>query len=528
MMSPSARPRQWFGPTWIGGALLGSLLLVSGCGKEPAPAAKAPPTVTVVTVERKDVPATAIYVAQTQSSQAVNIQARVSGFLDKRVYTEGSVVKSGQVLFQMDQKPFQAQVDAQQAAMQRNLAALQVAKANLDRTKPLAQMNALSQKDLDDAQGQYEQSAAAVEQARAQLEEAKLNLSYTTIRSPVDGVSSFAVVADGTYLNPQNAQLTTVSVLSPMWINFSVSENEMQRIRNDIRDGRLRFPEGGNFVVEIELVDGSLFPAKGRITFADPSYNPQTGTFLLRATVANSAGVLRPNQYVRTRLTGATRPNSIVVPQRAVQQSAKGHFVWVVNKQSQAELRPVVVGQWSDDTGWFISEGLADGDQVVVDGGIRLAEGMKVTVGPKVPAATGAAGPAAAESAQPSAIGAATSAAAATPAPKRSIDGKPPTNGAVYFAHGQAALSPDAAGAVRSIAASTMGIGTPITLTGYADRTGSPDANVALAKQRALVVKDALVGAGIAPERIKLQAPVEVTGTGSDELARRVDIVVSQ
>ncbi len=526
MIDLTASPRQRFVPILFWGALLGSLSLVSGCGKEAAPAAKAPPTVTVLTVARKDVPATAVYVAQTQSSQAVNIQARVSGFLDKRVYIEGSVVKAGQVLFQMDQKPFQAQVDAQQAAMQRNQAALQVAKANLDRTKPLAQLNALSQKDLDDAQGQYEQSAAAVEQARAQLEEAKLNLSYTTIRSPVDGVSSFAAVADGTYLNPQNSQLTTVSVLSPMWINFSVSENEMQRIRNDVKAGRLKFPEGGNFVVEVELVDGSLFPAKGRITFADPSYNPQTGTFLLRATVANTAGVLRPNQYVRTRLTGATRPNSIVVPQRAVQQSAKGHFVWVINKQSQAELRPVVVGQWSDDKGWFISEGLADGEQVVVDGGIRLAEGMKVTVAPSVPSTSGAAGPAVAGTAQPDATGPAVAPPGTTPKP--SNDGKAPQIGAVYFERGRAALSQDATDIVRNTAASTMAIGTLITLTGYADRTGSPAANVTLAKQRALVVREALVSAGIAPERIRMLAPVEVTGTGSDEQARRVDIVVSK
>jgi membrane fusion protein (multidrug efflux system) len=359
--------------------------LLQGCGKEAPKAAEKPlVAVTALTVERKDVPAAAVYVAQAQSSQAVNIQARVSGFLDKRVYVEGSVVKAGQVLFQMDQKPFQAQVDAQQAALQRNQASLQVATQNLARTKPLAALNALSQKDLDDAQGQYEQAAAAVEQSKAQLEEAKLNLSYTTISSPVDGVSSFAIVADGTYLSPTNAQLTTVSVLSPMWINFSISENEMQRIRNDVKSGRLRLPEGGRFVVRIELVDGTLFPDSGTITFTDPSYNSTTGTFLLRATVPNKAGLLRPNQYVRTRLYGAVWPGAIVVPQRAVQQSAKGHFVWVVNKQSKAELRPVTVGEWHGE-GWLIAEGLAPGEQVVVDGGVRLADGAVVKAAAYVP-----------------------------------------------------------------------------------------------------------------------------------------------
>src|SRR5437773_10562825 len=224
--------------------LVCAILLVAACSKEPPKPPPAPLEVTTMTVVARDVPVTAEYVAQTQSSQAVNIQARVSGFLDKRVYTEGSVVKAGQVLFQMDQKPFQAQVDAAKAAMQRNQAALGVAKANLDRTKPLAEAEALSQKDLDDAQGQYDQAAAAVEQSKAQLQEANLNLSYTTITSPVTGVSSFAVIADGTYVNPQNAQLTTVSVLSPMWVNFSVSENEMGRIRDEVKKGLLVLPPG--------------------------------------------------------------------------------------------------------------------------------------------------------------------------------------------------------------------------------------------------------------------------------------------
>ena len=356
------------------------MLLVGGCGKEEKKEAARPPVeVTALTVAPRDVPITSVFVAQTQSSQAVNIAARVSGFLDKRVYTEGAVVKAGQVLFRMDQKPFQAQVDAAAAALQRNQAALEVAQANLARTKPLAQQNALSQKDLDDAQGQYEQAAAAVAQSKAQLESAQLDLSYTTITSPVDGVSSFAAVADGTYVNAQNSQLTTVSVLTPMWINFSISENEMERIRGQVQKGLLRLPEGNQFVVEIELVDGTLFPYKGRITFADPSYNSQTGTFLIRASVDNPKGVLRPNQYVRTRLQGAIRPNAILVPQRAVQQGAKGHFVWVVNKDGKAELRPVVVGDWYGDS-WFIAQGLAAGDQVVVDGALRLAPDAPVKV----------------------------------------------------------------------------------------------------------------------------------------------------
>ncbi len=364
---------------------------------------------TTAAVVTQDVPVSGVYVAQTQSSQAVNIQARVSGFLDKRVYTEGAFVKKGQVLFRMDPKPFQVQVDGAQAALQRNQAALQVATANLNRTKPLAQKNALSQKDLDDAQGQYEQSEAAVAQSQAQLDSAKLNLSYTVISSPVDGVSSYAAVADGTYVSPQNSQLTTVSVLSPMWVNFSLSENEVQRIENDIKAGRLRLPADRRMIVEIERVDGSVFPFTGRITFADPSYNPQTGTFLIRATVDNPKGALRPNQYVRARLKGGVRPDAILVPQRAVQQSGQGHFVWLVDKQGLAEQRPVVVGDWYQGS-WFITEGLHAGEQLVVDGAQRLLPGAKVIVTARDAGALPPQGAAVAASAPPAA-GAAASAA---------------------------------------------------------------------------------------------------------------------
>ena len=363
----------------LGLAVAGASSLLAGCGKPPPKLPPPPLEVSIVTVQPRDVGISRDYIAQTQSSQAVNIQARVSGWLDKRVYTEGSVVKAGQVLFRMDQKPFQAQLDAANAALQRNQAALQVATANLNRTKPLAQQNALSQKDLDDAQGQYEQAAAAVEQSKAQVISAQLDLSYTVISSPVDGISSYAAVADGTYLNPQNAQLTTVSVLSPMWVNFSLSENEYQRIDNDIRAGRLVLPPDRNLTVEIQQVDGSLYPFTGRITFADPSYNPQTGTFLIRATVENPKGVLRPNQYVRARLKGAVRPNAILVPQRAVQQGAKGHFAWVVNKDGLVEQCPLMVGDWYGDS-WFVDEGLNPGDRLVVDGGQRLSAGAKVIV----------------------------------------------------------------------------------------------------------------------------------------------------
>jgi membrane fusion protein (multidrug efflux system) len=277
----------------------------------------------------------------------------------------------------MDDKPFKVQVDAQAAALSRHQAGFEVARADLERTKPLAASDALSQKDLDDANGHYLQSAAEVEEAKARLETARLDLSYCTIRSPVTGITSAAVQQDGTYISAQNSLLTTVAVLSPIWVNFSISENEMQAFRDQVANGRLRPPTDGQFVVEVLLVDGSLFPHNGRITFAAPSYSAETGTFLLRASVDNPQGMLRPNAYVRVRLSGAIRPNSILVPQRAVQQGSEGQFVWLVDKEGKAEARPVEVGRWIG-ADWIVSEGLQQGDQVIVDGSLALRAGTSV------------------------------------------------------------------------------------------------------------------------------------------------------
>ena len=485
-------------------------LSLMGCDKKNAETAARPPAkVTALTIAPRDVPVTAEFVAQTQSSQAVNIQARVSGFLDKRVYTEGSMVKAGQVLFRMDPKPFQAQVDAAKATLASNVAAQRVASANLARTKPLAEQNALSQKDLDDATGQAEQANAAVTQAQAQLEEAELNLSYTTITSPVDGASSYAAVADGTYVSPSNAQLTTVSVLSPMWVNFSISENEMARIRAQEKTGQLKMPAADAFDVQIEMVDATQFPYNGKITFADPSYNSQTGTFLIRVSVPNPKGLLRPNQYVRVRLLGATRPNSIMVPQRAVQQSAKGHFVWVMGKDNLAEMRPVDVGEWNGDD-WFINQGLVAGDVVIVDGTLRLAPGAPLNVTPYVATA----GEAAANPATGAGVGSvARTAASATIA-----------DTGVRFAPGSAALDTAATQSLVAVAEALKGNASRIAITGYADATGGREANVALAKARAVAVRDALVAAGVAADRLQLREPRDVIGSGNNDEARRVDL----
>ncbi|MBK3786282.1 efflux RND transporter periplasmic adaptor subunit [Paraburkholderia aspalathi] len=348
------------------------LVLCAGCSKP----ATLPPVgaieVTVMKVEPHDTPVDFEFTAQTQSSREVEIRARVDGFLDKRVYTEGQLVHAGQTLFLMDTKPFEAALQTAKGELAQQQARLYVTKANLARVIPLAAQNALSKKDLDDATGNEKQAEAAVIAAQGQVQTAQLNLGYTTIKSPLAGLSSFARQQDGSYVTAAaTGLLTYVYQLDPMWVNFSVSENELLRYRDQIQKKQLVFPASNDFEVTVVLADGTVFPARGHINFTNPAFSTETGTFLVRASFANPEGSLRPGQFVRARVSGAVRPNAILVPQRAVLQGAKSHFVWVVDNDSKAHQRVVEVGEWHGDD-WFITEGLKPGERVVVDGAIRV------------------------------------------------------------------------------------------------------------------------------------------------------------
>jgi membrane fusion protein (multidrug efflux system) len=360
------------------GILTALALLLAGCGKPETPAPQ-PPEVSVIEVQPGDKPVTFEFVGSTASSQQVEVRARVDGFLNERLYTEGSIVKLGQVMFQMDPKPFEAQLAAAKGALAEQQARLWTAQANLKRIKPLTEANAVSKKDLDDATGRMNSAAAAVEMAKAEVDTAQLNLGYTTINAPVTGVSSYARIQNGAYVNQQSGPLTYVAQLDPMWVDFSISEDEMLKLQEQRKNGRLRFPENDAFVVDIVLADGSIYPKTGRIFFRDANYSSQTGTFLLRATFENPDGILRPGQFVRVQVKGAIRPDAILVPQTAVLQGARGFFVWVVDKDGKAQTRPVEVGDWQGDN-WFIFKGLSAGDRVITDGLIRLATGVPVKV----------------------------------------------------------------------------------------------------------------------------------------------------
>ncbi|MBL8541821.1 MAG: efflux RND transporter periplasmic adaptor subunit [Betaproteobacteria bacterium] len=510
----------------MGFAVLLAAALTAGCKKEEKKAEERPPVeVTVLKLTPRDTPVSFEFVGQTQSTRQVQIVARVSGFLDKRVYTEGSFVKAGQVMFLQDPKPFKAQLDAAKGELAEQQARLQVARDNLARVKPLAARNALSQRELDDATGQFLAASAAVETAKANVEQAQLNLGYTTITTPVSGLSSFAKVQDGQYLSGsgESSVLTYVAQTDPIWVNFSISENDMLQSRQEQAQGLLRMPANEDFEVEVVLADGSVFPKRGRITFANADYNSQTGTFLLRATVPNPGAALRPGQFVRVRILGAIRPNAILVPQQAVLQGAKGHFVVVVDKENKAEIRPVQVGPWHGNN-WFITIGLSPGETVVIDGMVHLSPGAPVKiVATKTEAEISTAGAPATAGAgggvapTPGAGGTAAVSSAAQPAT--------PLPAKIYFAKGTSSLDADAKATLANVAA-YLGAhpDAVIVITGYADKTGQHAKNVVLAKERAKAVRNTLFDQGVKDTQVSMKPPVDVTGGPDDREARRVEL----
>ena len=241
----------------------------------------------------------------------------------------------------------------------------------------------MSQKEYDDAVSGELIGAADLKAARARLDEAKLNLSYTKVEAPVSGVTSRALPSEGTLVSGPNVLLTSVIQVDPIWVNFGIPDNEQARLQKDAQAGRLDLPK--NFEVELRLADGSIHPKKGKLSFADVRVSPATGTREARAEVPNPDGALRAGQFVRVILHGATRPNALTVPQRAVLEGPQGKFVYVVNEKSVAEARPVEAGEWAGDS-WVITQGVKPGERVIVDGLLKLGPGAPVKVAEKPPA----------------------------------------------------------------------------------------------------------------------------------------------
>jgi len=226
---------------------------------------------------------------------------------------------------------------------------------------------------------------AELKSARARVNEARLNLQYTRVEAPISGVTSRSVVSEGTLVSGPNVLLTTVTQTDPVYVIFGIPDREYVGLRRDVEAGRLKLPEQGRFKASVRMVDGRAYGKTGVVNFTDVRVNPQTGTIEARAEFPNPDGVLRTGEFVRIVLDGAVRPAAIVVPQRAVLEGPKGKFVYVVSADSKAEARPVEVGDWSGD-GWIIHAGLKTGEQVIVDGVLKLGPGAPVKVAEAKPA----------------------------------------------------------------------------------------------------------------------------------------------
>lgn len=354
-------------------------LLAAGCQPAGGPPPFPPPVVSVMTVETRDVPVAYEYVAQTAGYREVEVRARVNGILLKRNYAEGAVVKKGDSLFTIDPEPFRVAYARTEADLAVAEARLAQAKREAARLRPVLESKAISQKELDDAVSSEQIAEAEVKSVRARLNEARLNLEYTRVESQITGTTSRSVASEGTLVSGPGVLLTTVTQTDPMYVIFGIPDRERLAMRRDVEAGRLKIPDGGRFQVTVKLADGSLYATPGVLNFADVRVNAQTGTSEARAEIANPGGLLRPGEFARVMLAGAVRPGAIVIPQRAVLESPKGKFAYIVNAESKAEPRPLDVGDWTRG-GWVINAGLKSGDRVIVDGVLKIGPGAPVKI----------------------------------------------------------------------------------------------------------------------------------------------------
>ncbi|MBT1063957.1 efflux RND transporter periplasmic adaptor subunit [Bowmanella sp. Y26] len=363
-------------------AVVSLATLLVACGQQP-PAADGmggmhPASVEVLTMKAQTVPFAIELPATLSGSKEVEIRARVAGILESRNFEEGDKVEQGQSLFTLDLKPFEVEVARTQADLLAAKARLESARRDVKRLTPLRKQNSVSQQDLDNAISAEEIAMADVKAAEARLQDARLNLEYAKVESPVTGIAGREQVSEGTYVPGPDVLLTQITQLDPIRIRFGLSEREQLGMRKDVESGKLTLPKEGHWQTRIKLQDGSFYEHIGEVNFRDVRINTMTGTSELQAIVPNPDFKLRPGQFVRVVLEGASRDNTFVVPQRAVLDSGTGKYVYLFAKGEQgniAQPAPVEVGEWvrletpqGIENGWVIHKGLKSGDQVIVEG----------------------------------------------------------------------------------------------------------------------------------------------------------------
>ncbi|HEV3279012.1 MAG TPA: efflux RND transporter periplasmic adaptor subunit [Terriglobia bacterium] len=387
---------------WAGLGLVVATILgvVAHSGAKPPAQAPPAPGVQVATVEQKDVPIFGEWIGTLAGQVTADVKAQVTGYLLRRDYTEGSYVTKGQLLFEIDARPFQASLDqakgqlAQaEAQLTQDQAQLATAEANqlksqldVDKYAPLAKAEAVSQQDLDDAvqtnvanKAQVQSAQAAIVAAKAQIqasqaavETASINLGFTRIASPIDGIVGIAQAQVGDLVSVSSGALTTVSTLNPIRDYFTVSEQEYLELRK-----RFSGSDQQHWKLQLILADGTTYPHEGNFYFADRSVDQNTGSIQLAGLFPNPGNVLRPGQYGRVRAVINVRQNALVIPQAAVTELQGSYQVDVVGQDNVVAVRPVQVGEKTGSM-WVIQDGLKPGERVVVEGQQVLRPGVRV------------------------------------------------------------------------------------------------------------------------------------------------------
>lgn len=349
------------------------------------------------------------------------IRPQISGIVQKRLFTEGALVKAGQPLYQIDPASYEAVQASARAALAKSQAQARTAEVNARRSAELVKIDAISQQAAEESQAIAQQSASDVAVAQAALQTATINRNYTHIRAPIAGRTALSAVTVGALVTAnQTAALTTVQQLDPVYVDVTQSSTELLQLRRDLDQGRLERAGANDAArVRITLEDGSAYPLPGRLQFSGLTVNPGTGAVLLRAVVPNPSGVLLPGMYVQAQLTTGVAGDALFVPQQAVTRDIAGQpSVLLVNAESKVERRAIAVDR-AVGSRWLVTDGLAPGDEVIVDGFQRIKVGDLVAPKPvqlKTPASTTASAPAANAPAQAPAVNAAPAGSAA-PAP---------------------------------------------------------------------------------------------------------------
>ena len=382
---PADRPNAHAGRARYGLTVLtcAAALLLAACDKEKAAPAPVVPVVQVVEAAQRDVPITMEWVGAMDGNINAAIRPQVTGYLIKQNYREGDMVKKGQLLFEIDPRTFEAAVDEATGIRAQKVARLETTSANLARIKPLAEKNAVSQKDLDDATGAFQSAKAELEAADANLKTAKLNLGFTKITSPITGIAGIAKAQIGDLLSPSGGELTTVSSVDPIKVYFNISEQEYLKVATAADAAGKKAQD---VPLDLILVDGSIYGHRGKVSVLNRQVDVATGTFKVASLFPNPNNLLRPGQFGRIRATMQVVKGAVLVPQRAVTEMQGKFLLAVVGADNKVDVRPVVVGERVGSE-WLIAQGLKAGEKVIAEGTQKVRPGMTVQTKPFIPAA---------------------------------------------------------------------------------------------------------------------------------------------